>query len=74
MFLLSKREPEFNLPSSDDVKALLENIPDRKTKQAVKKKMEIMMANQKKTDKRMTELSDLCKELDQRHQEQKQIS
>ena len=32
------------------------------------------MANQKKTDKRMTELSDLCKELDQRHQEQKQIS
>ena len=51
MFLLSKREPEFNLPSSDDVKALLENIPDRKTKQAVKKRWRLWWQTKRKPTK-----------------------
>ena len=45
-------EPEFNLPSSDDVEALLESIPDDKTRRAMKEMMQVMVANQETTEKR----------------------
>ena len=45
-------EPEFNLPSSDDVEALLESIPDDK-RRAMKEMMQVMVANQETTDKRI---------------------
>ena len=47
-------EPELNRPSPDDVKALLEIIPDDKTRRAIKEMMEmIVVAKQAKTDKRL---------------------
>ena len=66
--------PEFNLPSFYDVQALLQSIRDDETRQILKKMIEMMMANQEKTDKRIMELTDLCKELDQRLREQEQNS
>lgn len=67
-------EPEYNLPSPTDVEALLESIPDDKTRRAMKEMMQMMMTNQEKTDKRIMELSDFCKELDERLREQERYS
>ena len=63
-------EPKTNLLSSNDVEALLEIISDDKTRRAMKEMMQMMMANQEKTDKKIMELSDFCKKLDQRLREQ----
>ena len=57
-------ETKVNLPSSDEVEALLESNPVDKTRRALKEMMQMMMANQEKTDKRFMELSDICEELD----------
>ena len=67
-------EAQFNLPSSDDVEAWFQSIPDDKTRRAMKEMMQIMMANQEKIDKRIMELSDFCKELDQRLREKERYS
>ena len=67
-------EPEPNRPSPDDVGALLESITVEKTRRAMKEMMQLMIENQAKTDKRFVELSDFCKELDQRLREQERYS
>ena len=53
---------------------LLESITDEKTRRAMKEMMQLMIENQAKTDKRFVELSDFCKELDQRLREQERYS
>ena len=67
-------EPEPNRPSPDDVEVLLESITDEKTRRAMKEMMQLMIENLAKTDKRFVELSDFCKELDQRLREQERYS
>ena len=66
-------EPEFKSPSSGDVEAMPEGILDDKNRRVMKMKevMQMIMANQEKTDKRIMELSDFCKELDEKLREQK---
>ena len=63
-------EPKTNLLSSNNVEALLEIISDDKTRRAMKERMQMMKENQEKTDKKIMELSDFCKKLDQRLREQ----
>ena len=50
--ILGKMELEFKLLSSDRSEALFQNMPDNKTRQAMKERLQLMRANQEKTDKK----------------------